>query len=163
MPKLRIKNEWKLYVGLGVLFLVFVGYLYWISRPPMEGGEYLWKVLETVDERTLKLKGQGQEKQFRLIGLEIPHAQKEEAKALLTDDLKGSWVRIDPITQTKDDVEEGFVYISGEDVHARLIRQGLATMDRDQKKIDIRPYIELELEAKREQRGLWKEKDRGAQ
>jgi endonuclease YncB( thermonuclease family) len=52
-------------------------------------------------------------------------------------------------------VKEGFVYISGEDVSARMIRLGLANIDRDEKSFDIRPYIELEQEAEKSKRGLW--------
>ena len=43
-----------------------------------------------------------------------------------------------------------------------MIRQGLAEIDREEKDFDIRPYIELEQEAKREQRGLWRQQSPGA-
>jgi endonuclease YncB( thermonuclease family) len=162
LAKVKIKNEWKIYAGLGVLALLLIAYLYWVSRPPMESGEYLWNVIEVIDERNIKVKGQGKEKQFRLVGLEIPDSQKQNAIAILTDTLLRQWVRIKPTSKDSGDVEEGFIFISGEDVHARFIRQGVALMSRDQKEIDIRPFIELEMEAKREKRGLWKDKSSGA-
>jgi endonuclease YncB( thermonuclease family) len=60
------------------------------------------------------------------------------------------------------DLKEGFVFISGEEVNARMIRMGLAEIDRDETAFDIRPYIELEQEAKREKRGMWSQPGSGA-
>ena len=52
--------------------------------------------------------------------------------------------------------------MSGEDIIARMIRQGLAEIDRDEKSFDVRPYMELEQEAKRERKGLWAQSPQGA-
>ncbi len=48
------------------------------------------------------------------------------------------------------------------DVIARMIRQGLAEIDRDERSFDVRPYMELEQEAKRERKGLWSQAPQGA-
>ncbi len=155
MAKLKLKNEWKLWAGIGALFLLLIIYLYWISRPPTEGGEHLWKVTQTVDGRTLKLRGSGKIIEIRLIGLEVPASQEGAARDFLTKTLNDKWVRIKIERDNQNGFKEGFAYISGEDLTARMIRLGLATIDREEKSFDVRPYIELEQEAEKAQRGLW--------
>jgi endonuclease YncB( thermonuclease family) len=54
------------------------------------------------------------------------------------------------------------VFLAVDDVNAKLIRQGLAEINRDEKSFDIRPYIELEHEAQREKRGMWSKTIPGA-
>lgn len=162
MAKVRLEKEWKLWLSLGGIAVLLVAYLYWASRPPMEGGEYLWQVTKIIDATGLDLKGQGKSITFRLIGLEIPPAQAEAAKESLTQALQNQWVKIKTIRDDPKGVKEGFAFLSGEDMHARLIRQGLARMSRKEDKFDVRPYIELELEAKRKQRGLWAQEATGA-
>ena len=44
MAKLRLESEWKLWAGVAGIFIILALYLYMASRPPMEGGEYLWNV-----------------------------------------------------------------------------------------------------------------------
>ena len=155
MPKVKLEQEWKLWVGIGCVALALVAYLYFASRPPMEGSEYLWKVVKVEDRDTLLLKGSGQDIEFDLIGLEIPEKWSKTAHDLLTKTLEGKWVRIETLTKGAKGPKAGLVFLSGEDIHSRLIRQGLATVARDTKDFDGRPYIELELEAKRERKGLW--------
>lgn len=162
MAKIRMEKEWKLWLALGGTALLVVGYLYYISRPPMEGGEYLWRVVKLSGPTQLTLKGQGKTIEFRLIGLDIPAAQAKAASESLTQALENQWVKIREIREDPKGVKEGFVFLSGEDMHARLIRQGLAKMDRTDEKYDVRPYIELELEAKRKKRGLWAQEATGA-
>jgi endonuclease YncB( thermonuclease family) len=161
--KARVKGEWKLWAGVAVILLALVVYLYLESRPPKEGGEYLWTVTRIIDERTMLLKGSGQTIEFRLVGLEVPASQAQAVRDLLKQTLlNDKWVRIKPLRENSKGVKEGFIFISGEDLHARLIRQGLATVDRKEKGFDVRTYIELELEAKREKRGLWSRPESGA-
>jgi len=161
MAKVRFQGEWKMWTGVGVLFLLLVGYLYMASRPPMEGGEYLWRVMSVVDEKTLTLKGSGQEIQFKLMGPKIPESQVPASKEFLTKALENGWVRIKVLRDQPGGGKEGLVYHSGEDVIASMIRKGLARIDRDEQAFDVRPYMELEQEAKREKRGLWRESDSG--
>ena len=155
MAKLKWKNEWKLWVGIGLLFLLLVGYLYWVSRPPSESGQPLWMVTQIVDGTTLTLRGSGKIIDIKLAGLNVPQSQEANAKEFLTKTLNDKWVRIKLEKEVPSAVKEGFVYISGEDVSARMIRLGLANIDRDEKSFDIRPYIELEQEAEKSKRGLW--------
>ena len=155
MAKLKWKNEWKLWVGIGLLFLLLVGYLYWVSRPPSESGQPLWRVTQIVDGTTLTLRGSGKIIDIKLVGLNVPQSQEANAKEFLTKTLNDKWVRIKLEKEVPIGVKEGFVYISGEDVSARMIRLGLANIDRDEKSFDIRPYIELEQEAEKSKRGLW--------
>jgi micrococcal nuclease len=162
MAKLRLEGEWKLWIGVAVLFGAIAFYLYMVSRPPMEGGEYLWNVTKVTDSKNLNLKGSGDVIQFTLVGLRIPKSQEEAAKDFLTRTLLNQWVRVKLLREESQKVREGFVFLSGEDINARMVRQGLAEIDREEKAFDVRPYIELEQEAKREQRGLWKEPSRGA-
>jgi micrococcal nuclease len=157
MAKIRLQGEWKMWAGFGILFLLLVGYLYMASRPPMEGNEYLWRVMSVVDGKTLVLRGSGQEFQFKLMGLKMPDSQGPAAKDFLTKALENQWVRIKTLRDQPDGGKEGLVYLSGEDVIARMVRQGLAQIDREEQAFDVRPYMELEQEAKREKRGLWRE------
>jgi endonuclease YncB( thermonuclease family) len=156
MAKLKWKNEWKLWAGIGLLFLLLVGYLYWISRPPTESGQPLWRVTQIVDGTTLTLRGSGKIIDVKLVGLSVPQSQEAGAKEFLTKTLNDKWVRIKLEKEDPSGLKKGFVYISGEDVSARMIRLGLASIDRDEKSFDIRPYIELEQEAEKAKRGLWK-------
>ena len=155
MAKLKLKNEWKLWAGIGALFLLLIVYLYWISRPPTEGREPLWRVNQIIDGRTVKLRGSGKIIEVRLIGLHIPASQETAARDFLTKTLNDKWVRIKIERESKTGPSEGFAYISGEDVTARMIRLGLATIVHDEKSFDVRPYIELEQEAENSKRGLW--------
>ncbi len=162
MAKLRLQSEWKLWAGIAALILVIIGYLYFLSRPPMEGGEYLWRVTKIDDEKTLTVRGSGVLFQFRLMGLRIPKAQDAAAKEYLTKALLNQWVRLKIVQEPAQAPKEGFVLLSGEDINARMVRQGLAEIDRDEKAFDIRPYLELEQEAQREKRGMWSQTIPGA-
>ncbi len=157
MAKLQLKSEWKIWLSFGGLFVLIAAYLYFVSRPPMEGGEYLWTVTKVLDARSLSLKGSGNVIKFRLIGLEIPASQEQAAREFLTKSLENQWVRIKTFRDQPDGTKEGFVYLSGEDIVARMVRQGMAKVDVEEKSVDVRPYIELEQEAKREKRGLWRQ------
>jgi hypothetical protein len=132
------------------------------SRPPTEGGEYLWNVTKIVDETDLSLRGSGNIVELKLAGLRVPSGQAQAARDFLTKTLENQWVRIKILRDGPKGSKEGFVFLSGEDTSARMIRQGLAEIDREEKDFDIRPYIELEQEAKREQRGLWRQQSPGA-
>lgn len=156
MAKLRLEGEWKLWLGAAVLFVGIGLYLYLISRPPTEGGEYLWNVTRVIDSRNLSLKGSGEAIQFKLAGLRVPKSEEEAARDFLTRTLLNQWVRVKLLREEPQKVKEGFVFLSGEDINARMVRQGLAEIDREERDFDVRPYIELEQEAKRERRGLWK-------
>lgn len=162
MAKLQLKQEWRLWGGIAIVLVALVGYLYLASRPPMEGGEYLWHVTNITGPDQLRLKGTGKTIDFTLIGLRIPSSQIEAAREFLTKTLNQQWVRIKTVRESPNGTPVGFVYLSGEDINARFIRLGLAELDREEKDFDVRPYIELEQEAKRQQRGMWAESDRGA-
>lgn len=155
MAKLKLKNEWKLWAGIGAVVLLLVGYLYWVSRPPTEGGERLWRVTQVVDGTTLTLRGSGKLIELKLIGVRVPASEETAARDFLTNTLNDKWLRIKIVRENPKGPNEGFAYISGEDVTARMIRLGLATIDREEKKFDVRPYIELEQEAEKAKRGLW--------
>jgi micrococcal nuclease len=162
MAKLRLESEWKLWAGVTALLVLAAVYLYMASRPPMEGGEYLWNVTKVVDSRDLSLRGSGEVIQFRLAGLLVPPPQEEASREFLAKTLMNGWVKIKVLRQEPKGVKEGFVFLSGDDISARMVRQGLAQIDRNEKDFDIRPYIELEQEAKRQKRGLWRESGQGA-
>lgn len=162
MAKPRLEKEWKLWASCGVLLLLIAGYLYYVSRPPTEGGEPLWKVTKVVDGKVLTLKGSGKEMQVRLVALIVPDSQKDAAEDFLTKTLLNQWVRFKSVREGSEGIKEGFVLLAGEDLHARLIRQGMAQIDKDERGFDIRPYIEQEREAQRERRGLWGRPDQGA-
>jgi endonuclease YncB( thermonuclease family) len=162
MAKLRLQSEWKMWAAIGGILLLVIFYLYMASRPPMEGGEYLWNVTKIVDERDLTLKGSGSVIELRLAGLRIPPDQAQAARDFLAKTLENQWVRVKILREGPKGIKEGFVFLSGEDTNARMIRLGLAEIDREEKDFDVRPYIELEQEAKREQRGLWRQQSPGA-
>jgi hypothetical protein len=128
----------------------------------MEGSEHLWNVTKIVDETDLALRGSGSVIELKLAGLRVPAGQAQAARDFLTKTLENQWVRVKILREGPKGVKEGFVFLSGEDTSARMIRQGLAEIDREEKDFDIRPYIELEQEAKREQRGLWRQQSPGA-
>lgn len=157
MAKIRLEKEWKIWLSLGGVSLIAILYLYMASRPPTEGGEQLWKVMKVVDGKNLSLKSSGAVIQVRLAGLRVPPSQGEASKDFLTKTLETKWVRLKPVRETSDGIKEGFVFLSGEDINARLIRIGMAEIDRDEEGFDVRPYIELEQEAKREKKGLWQQ------
>ncbi|HMK35365.1 MAG TPA: thermonuclease family protein [Desulfomonilaceae bacterium] len=162
MAKMRLQNEWKMWAAFAVLLLLVVGYLYLASRPPMEDGEYLWRVTRIIDEKDLDLKGSGTVIQLRLIGIRVAPAEEQAAREYLTKNLENQWIRIKILREDPKGVKEGFVFFSKEDVIARMIRQGIAEVDREERAYDIRPYIELEQEAKREHKGMWRQTDSGA-
>ena len=162
LAKARIEKEWRLWATIAGIFVLIVAFLYWESRPPTEGGELLYRVTKVLDDGKLDLKGGGKSLQFKLVALEVPPAQADAFKEFLTQALKDNWVRIKAVREEAGGVGVGFVFLSGEDLHARVIRQGLAKMDRDAKGFDVRPYIELELEAKQARRGMWASSSEGA-
>jgi hypothetical protein len=162
MAKMRLQSEWKMWAVVGGILLLVIFYLYMASRPPMEGGEYLWNVTKIVDEKNLALKGSGNVIQLKLAGLSVPPGQAQAARDFLTKTLETQWVRVKILREGPKGVKEGFVFLSGEDTSARMIRQGFAEIEREEKDFDIRPYIELEQEAKRDQRGLWRQQSPGA-
>ena len=157
MAKVRFESEWKLWAGLAAVIALVIVYLYFASRPPMEGGEYLWNVTKIVDSRTLSLRGSGSLIQFRLAGLVVPKSQEKALQDFLAKNLLNEWVRIKILREGPQGTKEGLVYLSGEDITARIIRQGLAEIDRNETAFDVRPYIELEQEAKKQRKGLWGE------
>jgi endonuclease YncB( thermonuclease family) len=156
MAKVRFEKEWRIWASIGALLVLVVGYLYMASRPPTEGGEHLWKVTKVVDAQDLTLKGSGNTIHFKLAGMRIPTSQTEAAKDFLTKTLDTKWVRVKTLREVPGGVKEGLVFLSGEDINARLIRLGMAEIDREESGFDIRPYIELEQEASREKKGLWR-------
>ncbi len=155
MAKLRLQNEWKMWVSLVVLIILTVGYLYYASRPPTEGDEPLWKVTGIVDATTIKVRGSGQVMEVTLAGLQVPQSQVETSKDFLNKTLDQMWVRVKLVGHETKNPRQGFVFISGEDLTARMIRLGLARIDREEKNFDVRPYMELEQEAESSKRGLW--------
>ncbi|MBI5570068.1 MAG: thermonuclease family protein [Desulfomonile tiedjei] len=157
MAKVRLESEWKLWAGVAAVTLLIVGYLYLASRPPMEGGEYLWNVTKIVDSKTLSLRGSGNVIQFRLAGLIVPKSGEKPLQDFLASTLLDQWIRIKTLREGPDGTKEGFVYLSGDDITARIVRQGLAKIDRDETTFDVRPYIELEQEAQKQKKGLWSE------
>ena len=163
MAKLQFKKEWRLWVGIAAVLAVLIGYLYLASRPPMEGGKYLWYVAKVSGPTDLTLRGTGKVITFKLAGVKVPPRGEEAARDFLDKTLTGQWVAIKAIGQGEKEEKTGFVYLSGDDINARMIRLGLVELDRSVRGFDIRPYIELEQEAKRQQRGLWAESGRGAQ
>ncbi|MGD9819460.1 MAG: thermonuclease family protein [Desulfomonilaceae bacterium] len=155
MAKLRLQNEWKMWGSLALFLLLIVGYLWYASRPPTEGGEPLWRVTGVIDASTIKVRGSGQVMDVSLAGLQVPQSQQEAAKEFLNKTLKDQWVRVKLLGQDSGQVKKALVFISGEDVNARMIRWGLAQINRDEKDFDVRPYMELEQEAEMSKRGLW--------
>lgn len=163
MAKLRLENEWKMWLAFGLLFVVIAAFLYLASRPPKEGDEYLWKVTKVGDVKKLGLKGSGNLMEVGLAGLIIPDSQRAEVQDFLTKNLESKWVRLKMLDSPSKDNKEALVFLAGEDITARIVRLGLAEIDRNEERYDIRPYIELEQEAKKEKRGLWKTAPHGAQ
>jgi len=162
MAKLQLRGEWKLWAGFAAIFILIAFYLYMVSRPPMEGGEYLWRVDKILSSKDFSLRSLGKVIPFRLIALRTPQSQEPAARDYVTKTLENNWVRIKIVREDPQGVKEGFLYLSGEDVIARMIRQGLAEIDRDERSFDVRPYMELEQEAKRERKGLWSLGPQGA-
>lgn len=162
MAKIKLQQEWKLWASVAVVLLLIIAWLYFASRPPTEGGEQLWKVTQVVDEKDLMVKGSGKTIKFKLIGLSIPAAQVANVKDYLTKNLENQWVRVKALKELSKDSSEGFIYLSGEDIVARMIRQGLAEVDRSETAFDTRPYIELEQEAQKQNKGMWRPSDAGA-
>lgn len=162
MAKVQLKHEWRLWGTLAVVAALTVTYLFFASRPPTEGGEYLWKVIKIEGPNELTLKGSGSVIRVRMIGLETPPSEDEAARKYLTKTLADQWVRLKTLREEADDLRVGFVFLSGDDINARMVRLGLAKIDQQDKAFDVRPFIELEQEAKRQKRGLWAKTDQGA-
>ncbi len=162
MAKITSKEELKLWAGVAAVVVLALGWLYFASRPPSEGGERLWKVERVSDARTLVLRGSGQVIDMRLIGLDVPATREQQAKDFLTETLLNQWVRAKILRESPQKMQEGFVFLSAEEVNARMIRQGLAKIDQGEKGFDLRPYLELEQEAKSKSRGLWSTSTPGA-
>ncbi len=107
---------------------------------------------------TLSLKSEGKVVEFRIAGLKSPQDREAQMKDFLAKTLESKWVRIKVLRERNGDIREGLLYLSGEDINARLVRLGMAEIDRDEQGFDVRPYIELEQEARREKKGIWSEK-----
>jgi hypothetical protein len=75
MAKLQLKGEWKLWAGFAAIFILVALYLYMVSRPPMEGGEYLWRVDKVLSPKDFSLRSRGKVIRFRLIALHGPQSQ----------------------------------------------------------------------------------------
>jgi micrococcal nuclease len=163
MAKLRMEGEWKVWAATGAIAVAIIAYLYLTSRPPTEEGKPLWNVERVQDSKVLTLRGSGKTIQFRLIGLIVPPSEEKATQEFLTKNLENQWVRIDIMREDPQKVAEGLVFLSREDMLARLIRQGLAKVDRNEQGFDVRLYIELEQEAKRQQKGLWSQPGQGDQ
>ncbi len=161
MAKIRLQGEWKVWAATAGIIVAIVAYLYVASRPPTEDGKPLWNVEKVVDGKTFTLRGSGQTIQFRLIGLIIPPSQEKTTQEFLTKTLQNQWVRIQSVREDSKNVKEGFIFLSQEDIIARLIRQGLAQIDRNEQGFDVRLYMELEQEAKRQRKGLWSQSGQG--
>ena len=161
MAKVRLQSEWKIWGGLVAIFILVIVYLYFASRPPTEGGEYLWRVDKINGPNDLSVRSMGNIIRFKLIGLRVPQSQDFAARDFLTKTLENQWVRIKTVREDPKGIREGFVYLSGEDIIARMVRQGLGEIDRDEKSFDVRPYMELAQEAKRERKGLWSQSPQG--
>jgi micrococcal nuclease len=162
MAKFQMQGEWKVWVATAAIVVAGIAYLYVASRPPTESGKPLWNVEKVVDGKSFVLRGSGQTIQFKLIGLDIPPSQEKAAQELLAKTLENHWVRIETIREDPKKTKEGFMFLSQEDIVARLIRQGLAKIDRDEQGFDVRLYMELEQEAKRQGKGLWSQSGQGA-
>ncbi|MGB9615865.1 MAG: thermonuclease family protein [Desulfomonilaceae bacterium] len=158
MPKVKMEKEWRIWLAVGAFLLLLILYLYIASRPPTEGGESLWRVTKVLGPTTLSLKSEGKVVEFKIAGLKTPQDREAQMKDFLAKTLESKWVRIKVLREGKGDVREGLLYLSGEDINARLVRLGLAEIDRDEQGFDVRPYIELEQEARREKKGIWSEK-----
>jgi|UniRef100_A0A7C4EVL1 endonuclease YncB( thermonuclease family) len=158
MPKVKIEKEWRIWLAVGGFLLLLVLYLYIASRPPTEGGENLWRVTKVIGPTTLSLKSEGKVVEFRIAGLKVPQDREAQMKDFLAKTLESKWVRIKVLREGKGDLREGLLYLSGEDISARLVRLGMAEIDREEQGFDVRPYIELEQEARREKKGIWSEK-----
>lgn len=159
MAKIKLSTEWRIWLTFGVLFVILGVWLYFMSRPPTEGGEYLWRVMKVTDKDTLSLKGSGQSIDLTLIGVKIPQSDAQAAKDYLTKTLQDNWVRVDIVRDNPKGPKGGRVYYSGEDITSRMVRQGLAGVDREETAFDVRPLIELENEAKREHKGVWRKSE----
>ena len=155
MAKLRLQNEWKMWATLAVFLLLIVGYLYYASRPPTEGDEPLWKVTGVLDPSQIRVRGSGKVMDVTLAGIQIPPSQHEAAKDFLNKTLTDQWIRVKLLSQENAGPKKAFVFISGEDLTARMIRLGLDRIDREENSFDVRPYMELEQEAEMSKRGLW--------
>lgn len=158
MPKVKFEKEWRIWLTVGGFLLLLVLYLYVASRPPTEGGEKLWRVTKVLEPANLSLKSAGKVIEFKIAGLKIPQNREGQIKDFLNKTLESKWVRIKVLREGKNDLREGLLYLSGEDIAARLVRLGMAEIDRDEQGFDVRPYIELEQEARREKKGIWGEK-----
>ncbi len=161
MAKVRMQGEWKVWAATAAIVVALIAYLYIASRPPTENGKPLWNVERVVDSKTFTLRGSGQTIQFRLIGLIIPPSQEKATQEFLTKTLENQWVRIQTVREDSNKVKEGFIFLSREDIVASLIRQGLAKIDRNEQGFDVRLYMELEQEAKRQRKGLWGQPGQG--
>lgn len=158
MPKVKIEKEWRIWLTVGGFLIVLILYLYVASRPPTEGGEKLWRVMKVLSSTNLSLKSEGKVIEFKIAGLKTPEDRAGHLREFLNKTLESQWVRIKVLRQGKDGIREGLLYLSGEDINARVVRLGLAEIDREERGFDVRPYIELEQEARREKKGIWKEK-----
>jgi len=155
MPKVKIDKEWRIWLAVGGFLVLLVLYLYFASRPPSEGGENLQYVTKVIGPTNLSLKSEGKVMEFKVAGLKIPQDKAGQMKDFLTKTLEFQWVRIKVLRQGENDVREGLLYLAGEDINARAVRLGLAEIDREEQGFDVRPYMELEQEARRERKGIW--------
>ena len=107
MAKIRLQSEWKMWAALGGILLLVIFYLYMASRPPTEGGEYLWNVTKIVDETDLSLRGSGNIIELKLAGLRVPPGQAQAARDFLTKTLENQWVRVKILREGPKGSKEG--------------------------------------------------------
>ena len=128
----------------------------------------LHPVLRIVDGDTIWVEIEGEEAKIRLLGIDTPELERdltpvecyaEEAEDRLRELLAGKGVMLLK-SKTGDEVDRygrllRYVFADGEDVSARLIREGYAFAFRRYAHDRRAYYVHLEAEAQAAQVGMW--------
>jgi endonuclease YncB( thermonuclease family) len=139
--------------------LIFILFVLWAPT------SFAWfgKVVSVVDGDTVKVLRDGKQIKIRLYGIDTPEksqAYGKKAKQFTADMTAGKKVEIESIDRDRYGRIVGLVTVKGKSLNKELVKAGYAWVYRQYcKKSFCRELILLESEAKKNGRGLFKEKN----
>lgn len=85
------------------------------------------------------------------------HANNKQAQHYLTELILGKVVDIKGYGMDQHERILGVVFLNGENINLKMVRLGLAAVDKENPFIglDLEPYRKVEKEARKTKRGMW--------
>jgi micrococcal nuclease len=128
---------------------------------------YQFKVTKVYNGDTIRVEGCDAEINVRLAGIDAPELfadRKElgqpfgmEAREFLSNELLGKTVKVEGYGHKKHNLMWGVIYLDGEAINLRMLREGLAEAYRGENPegLDMSSFYEAEKEAIEPGKGIW--------